>query len=261
MTARLHCANHLLQKTMSSIFIYSMPRKIGYETIWRTLYIYNSCFYIKLTQVNPKTISKWTKNTDIFSKKYLVIPICRGHHWTLVIVRTHPHISLMILDSLNKEHRSVELKITRYLQDVWSAKLPQRAKKTLQVKQIRYPTIPLQPDNTDCGLYIMKCFEKFLDFVNRNLQWSSWNPEFSHKEVISFHKEIKHAILDEISTKKNNWDDAKLRPCSQMQWWSGQEHRQVCDLSRIERPNKNYKNKDIRKVWSNEVEGLKPCLF
>ena len=123
MTARLHSANHL-QKTMSSIFIYSMPRKIGYETIWRTLYIYNSCFYIKLTQVNPKTISKWTKNTDIFSKKYLVIPICRGHHWTLVIVRTHPHISLMILDSLNKEHRSVELKITRYLQDVWSAKLP-----------------------------------------------------------------------------------------------------------------------------------------
>ena len=217
MTARLHCANHLLQKTMSSIFIYSMPRKIGYETIWRTLYIYNSCFYIKLTQVNPKTISKWTKNTDIFSKKYLVIPICRGHHWTLVIVRTHPHISLMILDSLNKEHRSVELKITRYLQDVWSAKLPQRANKTLEVKQIRYPTTPPQPNNTDCGLYIMKCFEKFLDFVNRNLQWSSWNPEFSHNEVISFRKEIKHAILDEISTKKNNWDDAKLRPCSQMQ--------------------------------------------
>ena len=133
-----------------------------------------------------------------------MIPICRGHHWTLVIVRTHPHISLMILDSLNKEHRSVELKITRYLQDVWSAKLPQRAKKTLEVKQIRYPTTPPQPNNTDCGLYIMKCFEKFLDFVNRNLQWSSWNPEFSHKEVISFRKEIKHAILDEISTKKTN---------------------------------------------------------
>ena len=134
MAARLHYANHLLQKTMSSIFIYSMLRKIGYETIWRTLCIYNSCFYIKLRQFNPKTISKWTKNTDIFSKKYLVIPICRGHHWTLVIVRTHPHISLMILDSLNKEHRSVELKITRYLQDVWSAKLPQRAKKNARGK-------------------------------------------------------------------------------------------------------------------------------
>lgn len=76
----------------------------------------------------------------------------------------------MILDSLNKEHGSVELKITRYLQDVWSEKLPQRAKKMLQVKQSRYPTIPPQPNNTDCGLYIMKCFEKFLDFVNRNLQ-------------------------------------------------------------------------------------------
>ena len=110
------------------------------------LYVFTILAFI-LRQFNPKTISKWTKNTDIFSKKYLVIPICRGHHWTLVIVRTHPHISLMILDSLNKEHRSVELKITRYLQDVWSAKLPQSAKKTLEVKQIRYPTIPPQPNN------------------------------------------------------------------------------------------------------------------
>lgn len=182
-----------------------------------SIYLYNSCFYMRLTQFNPKAIFKWTKNTDIFSKKYLVNPVCHGHHWILVIVRTDPHISLMILDSLNKERRSVEVKITRYLQDMWSAKLPHSGKKTLEVKQIRYPTIPPQPNNTDCGLYVMKCYEKFLDFVNRNLQWSSWNPEFSHQEVLSFPKEIKWAILDAISTKKNTCDDEKLRPCSQLQ--------------------------------------------
>ena len=143
------------------------------------------------------------KHSDIFSKKYLVIPVCYDHHWILVIVRTRPHISLMILDSLNKEHRSVELKITRCLRDVWSAKLLPSGKKTLEVKQIRYPTIPPQPNNTDCGLYNMKCYEQFPDFVNRNLQWASWNPEFSHQEVLSFRREIKHTILDETSNKKN----------------------------------------------------------
>ena len=110
----------------------------------------------------------------------------------------------MILDSLNKEHRSVELKITRYLQDVWSAKMPQSGKKTLEVKEIRYPTVPPQPNNTDCGLYIMKSFEKFLDFVNRNLKWALWYPEFSHQEILSFGREIKQTILDEISNKKKS---------------------------------------------------------
>ena len=132
-----------------------------------------------------------------------LIPVCYGHHWILVIDRTQLHISLMILDSLNREHRSIEVKITKYLQDVWSAKLPQSGKKTLELKQIRYPAVPPQPNNKGCGLYIMKCYEQFLDLVNRNLQWSSWNLEFSHQEVLSFPKEIKHTILDEISNKKN----------------------------------------------------------
>ena len=68
-----------------------------------------------------------------------LIPVCYGHHWILVIDRTQLHISLMILDSLNREHRSIEVKITKYLQDVWSAKLPQSGKKTIELKQIRYP--------------------------------------------------------------------------------------------------------------------------
>ena len=77
-------------------------------------------------------------------------------------------------------------------------------KKTLEVKEIRYPTVPPQPNNTDCGLYIMKSFEKFLDFVNRNLKWALWYPEFSHHEILSFHRKIKQTILDEISNKKKS---------------------------------------------------------
>ena len=61
--------------------------------------------------------------------------------------------------------------------------------------------VPPQPNNTDCGLYIMKSFEKFLDFVNRNLKW----PEFSYQEVLSFRREIKQTILDEISNKNKSY--------------------------------------------------------
>ena len=202
-TACLEKGQEIKDNVLDFYFLHAAENQLR-ENLKESIYLYNSCFYLRLTQFNPKTIFKWTKNTDIFSKKYLVIPVCYGHHWIPVLVRTRPHISLMILDSLNKEHRSVELKITRYLQDVWSAKMPQSGKKTLEVKEIRYPTVPPQPNNTDCGLYIMKSFEKFLDFVNRNLKWASWYPEFSHKEILSFRREIKQTILDEISSKKKS---------------------------------------------------------
>jgi len=153
-TACLEKGQEIKDNVLDFYFLHAAENQLR-ENLKESIYLYNSCFYLRLTQFNPKAIFKGTKNTDIFSKKYLVIPVCYGHHWILVIVRTRPHISLMILDSLNKEQRSVELKITRYLQDVWSAKMPQSGKKTLEVKEIRYPTVPPQPNDTDCGLYIM----------------------------------------------------------------------------------------------------------
>ena len=34
----------------------------------KILYLYNSCFYKKISQFNPQAIRKWTKDTDIFSR-------------------------------------------------------------------------------------------------------------------------------------------------------------------------------------------------
>ena len=167
----------------------------------KMLYLYNSCFYQKLSQFNPQALRKWTKNTDIFSKKYLIIPVCDTHHWILVIVKTDPNMKLMIFDSLQMQHKIVERKIVRYLKDVWSARPSQGGRKDLEVEQVRYPTVPRQPNDKDCGLYVMKCFEQFLEFVNRDLQWSTWNPNFSHRDIVSLRKIVKNTIMDEVSTK------------------------------------------------------------
>ena len=83
----------------------------------------------------------------------------------LVIVWTVPNTPLMILDSLNQKRTSVERRVIRYLRDLWSARTPHGEKKTLEVQQIRYPTVPQQPNDKDCGLYVIKCFEQFIDFV------------------------------------------------------------------------------------------------
>ena len=166
------------------------------------VYLYNSCFYQKLSQFNPQALLKWTKNIDIFSKKYLVIPVCESHHWILVIVRTDPKMKLMILDSLQKQQKTVERRIVRYLKDMWSARPSQGGRQTLEVEPVRYPIVPRQPNDKDCALYVMKCFEQFLEFVNRDcLQWSSWNPLFTHRDILHFRKMVKNTIMDEVSTK------------------------------------------------------------
>ena len=112
----------------------------------------------------------------------------------------------LIIITIHKEQKTVERKIVRYLKDVWSARPRQGGKKTLAVEEVSYPTVPQQPNDKDCGLYVMKCFEQFVEFVNRDLQWSTWNPNFSHRDILSLRKIVKNTIMDEVSSKwKRVW--------------------------------------------------------
>ena len=81
-----------------------------------------------------KYLSSETKSDDVFSThnemrrqalspRNLVIPVCNGHHWILVIVRTAPNISLMIFYSLYQKRTFAERRKITYLRDLrdqWS---------------------------------------------------------------------------------------------------------------------------------------------
>ena len=68
------------------------------------LYIFSSCFYKKLTDFNPNRIRHWTRGVNIFSKEFVIIPVCTGRLWMLVIVKMNygDGVSIMILDSANR---------------------------------------------------------------------------------------------------------------------------------------------------------------
>lgn len=63
-----------------------------------TTYIFSSCFYKKLTDFDPNRIRNWTKRVNIFNKDLVVIPVCTGSHWMLLIVKMNhvAGISMMI---------------------------------------------------------------------------------------------------------------------------------------------------------------------
>ena len=75
LTACLENGQEIKDNVLDFYFLHAAENHLR-DNLKDSIYLYNSCFYMKLTQFNPKAIFKWTKNTDIFSKKYLIIPVC-----------------------------------------------------------------------------------------------------------------------------------------------------------------------------------------
>ena len=101
----------------------------------------------------------------------------------------------MVLDSANEEQRvNTERTIKRYLEDEWSAKQPLKKIK-LVFQDVRYPRTPQQPNNTDCGVYVMKTFEEFLkDYPSKESTWQNWRPFYRQANVVELRKRIKFLI-------------------------------------------------------------------
>ena len=109
------------------------------DSLQDPLYIFSSCFHKKLASFNPNRIRNWTKGVNIFWKEYVIIPVCTGTHWMLVIVKMNrgDGVSIMILDAANRpsvrsnkiHRRSVERLVKNYLRDEWAAKATLKKKK------------------------------------------------------------------------------------------------------------------------------------
>jgi Ulp1 family protease len=57
----------------------------------KRIYFHNSYFYTTLTKsakkgINYQAVQRWTKNVDIISKDYIIVPICENLHWYVAII-------------------------------------------------------------------------------------------------------------------------------------------------------------------------------
>ena len=60
------------------------------------VFVFGTFFYKKLISVSAKheKIDKWTKNVDIFSKRYIFVPICVNLHWSLALIYNDLEVKL-----------------------------------------------------------------------------------------------------------------------------------------------------------------------
>ncbi|KAH9415721.1 uncharacterized protein LOC142646254 [Dermatophagoides pteronyssinus] len=150
-----------------------------------------------------KVLKKWTKDIDIFSKDFLLIPLVINGHWFLIILcyignvisnannSTNSSLmmitrqqndvaakrpTLIVMDSLDcKNNRSQILScIVRYLRlELKEKHLIETSKFEFNFKNIS-AVVPQQQNSYDCGLFVLEYIERFLkdpeDIYNRLLR-------------------------------------------------------------------------------------------
>jgi len=194
------------------LFYKAEERSYGENFSADKLYIFSSCFYKKLTDFNPNRIRNWTRGINIFSKEFVVIPVCTGIHWLLVIVKMNygDGVSIMILDSANRSSSragvrprpSVERTVRTYLQDEWVAKAQNKGRE-ISFVQVKYPDVPQQPNDTDCGAYVMKFFTEFIGDLPVD-QWPSWKPRFTDDDVKQLRTNTMFVLQDLASGERDD---------------------------------------------------------
>ena len=85
-----------LNDALVNFYLRHLEQECIPEKLKERVFIFSSYFYQKLKQTNAETkddritnymaVSRWTKGVDIFSRDFLIIPICEDSHWRLAII-------------------------------------------------------------------------------------------------------------------------------------------------------------------------------
>ena len=122
-------------------------------------------------------VEKWTKNIDIFSKKYLLIPINKDLHWSLIIIcnpskickpQSRKKFAMLHFDSLGCHNSTSLTKILfQYLRRAWDRHCKDTGKGEISSepprRHIKIPKgIPKQSNSSDCGVFVCLYAHYFL---------------------------------------------------------------------------------------------------
>ncbi|KAK9818403.1 hypothetical protein WJX72_012123 [[Myrmecia] bisecta] len=182
----------------------------GGEAILDQCYFFNSFFYKKLTeksgdgpkkgpawnQANHARVKKWTKDQDIFSKRFLFVPIHEALHWSLFVICNPGLVAptaedspcMLHLDSMGGCHPTVTIatNLLSYLQLEWQRKIEEgkaggarstafewaEAEEAVGASAVREFSkatflhkrlpVPQQDNHCDCGLFLLAYLHYFL---------------------------------------------------------------------------------------------------
>jgi len=92
--------DEFLNDSLVSLFLRYLEHHMerGNNKVWQKMYFFNSYFYDTLTKgangkkgFNYEAVSKWTRNVDLFSRDFVVVPVNENFHWFVAIICNLPY--------------------------------------------------------------------------------------------------------------------------------------------------------------------------
>lgn len=176
----------------------------------RRTYIYPSQFFTFLMSDNAKRFDeskKWTKNFDIFERDFLVFPVIKHSHWFLLIVcfagtlgAENENAVILRFDSLLEEKsrtNEYSQRIRKYLSFMANSA------DHFTSANMKFQTIdtPQQPNETDCGLYLLQNAELFFEVPLSGFKMEGKALEVFQKVVARKRQEIANVIMEKVQAE------------------------------------------------------------
>ncbi|THU58811.1 hypothetical protein C4D60_Mb03t18390 [Musa balbisiana] len=171
--------------------------------------IYLDClwFFLYKDKLTRTKVLSWIKKKQIFSKRYIFVPIVCWSHWSLLILchfgekrqsrARKPY--MLLLDSLHKtDPRRLEPDIRRFVLDIYRSEEREENEDFLSEIPLLIPKVPQQKKGEECGIFVLYFLHLFMQNVPRSYTQEGcpcfvnedW---FKLEELESFHNEIHSA--------------------------------------------------------------------
>lgn len=171
-----------------------------FENLWKSLsdekrasFAYLDClwFSLYLKTYSKEKVLEWIKKKQIFSKKYVIVPIVQWRHWSLLILchmggdllskTSTPCI--LLLDSLRKTNpKRLEPGIRKFILDLY--KTEERPENRKQIYRIPFevPKVPQQGNGEECGNFVLYYINLFIQSAPESFSISDGYPFFMKKD-------------------------------------------------------------------------------
>jgi Ulp1 protease family, C-terminal catalytic domain len=183
------------------------------QWIWRNcdksnIHYFTTLFFTTLEKKGTDGVSRWTekRGVDVFTKKFIFIPINKNQHWSLCVVinpgsivehlkllevdtkqvnyvlkEDDPFPCLLFFDSLKTHAKGRFGKLIRnWLNSEWQRLHPKHALDapfTADTMKLYSPEIPYQMNSWDCGVYV--CRYSYAMYLLRKSRFTYLEVEYS----------------------------------------------------------------------------------
>ncbi|CAL9247169.1 unnamed protein product [Arabidopsis halleri] len=204
---RIKCkylASKLRKKLNSKAFVgYLEDVWSGFSDEKKNSFVYLDCLWFSMYKSENHNIRSSVfdsiKAKQIFSKKYVFLPIVYWSHWTLLIFCNFgedldsDNTCMLFLDSLQTTDSSQRLEpdIRKFVLDIYRAEGRTEDPRLVDEIPFHVPVVPQQTNDVECGSFVLYYIQRFIEDAPENfsvddMPYFMKEDWFSHKELEEF---------------------------------------------------------------------------